>query len=132
LVYGAIASVYWLYDFARAQRAPPPTLSDARIEVRGGATSLFFAPADILMVEAAGNYVEIHAAGRTHLVRGTLAAWEERLAQHNFVRAHRSRLINRARVRAIKATGSGDLEIELDDGRTVTGSRRYREGLEAV
>jgi DNA-binding LytR/AlgR family response regulator len=47
------------------------------------------------------------------------------------VRVHRSRLINRAHIAAIKPTPSGDVDITLSDGRTVTGSRRYRAALEA-
>ncbi len=76
-------------------------------------------PAEIAWVEAAGNYVEIHVGGATHLARGTLASFEERLARAGFVRVHRSRLVNRARVASLKPTPSGDLEITLDDGRTV-------------
>jgi DNA-binding LytR/AlgR family response regulator len=90
---------------------------------------VFLPPADILFVEAAGNYIEFHTATRTHLVRGTLSAWEARLAERGFARVHRSRLVNRARIRALKPTPSGDVEITLDDGRTVLGSRRYRAAL---
>ncbi|WP_442955232.1 LytTR family DNA-binding domain-containing protein [Parasphingorhabdus sp.] len=42
---------------------------------------------------------------------------------------HRSRLVNRTKVAALTPTRSGDFEISLLDGRTVTGSRRYRAGL---
>jgi hypothetical protein len=133
LSYAAIAAAYWLHDYVRARQAATPTTdSEGRIEVRDGASTLFLAPSDILLVEAAGNYVEIHSGGRIHLVRGTLAAWDTRLAGRGFVRAHRSRLINRAHIRALKPTASGDLEITLDDGRTIAGSRRYRDALEGA
>ena len=62
-------------------------------------------------------------------VRGTLAAWEAKLAPLGFVRVHRSRIVNRARIRAVKPTPSGDIELTLDDGGVIAGSRRYREGL---
>jgi len=42
------------------------------------------------------------------------------------VRVHRSRLVNRNKIDALKPTPSGDLEITLSGGRTVLGSRRYR------
>lgn len=128
LVYAALASVYWIFDYIAARQAPPPS-GDQRIEIRDGGAAMFLAPPDILFVEAAGNYIEFHTAARTHLVRGTLAAWEARLAERGFVRVHRSRLVNRARIRALKPTPSGDVEITLDDGRTLLGSRRYRETL---
>ena len=136
LSYAAIAMWYWGYGFWLAHRAaeavttPQPAAADPRIELRDGSRVILIAPADIAWIEAAGNYVQIHAGGATHLLRGTLAAFAERLATKGFVRVHRSRLVNRARVKAWKPTASGDLEITLDDGRTITGSRRYRAGVE--
>jgi hypothetical protein len=130
LSYGAIAAVYYWFQ-RRAERPLPVQSSDNRIEIRDGGAAVFLASSDIFWVEAAGNYVEFHAAQRTHLVRGTLAGWETRLAARGFVRVHRSRLINRAHIAAIKPTPSGDVDITLSDGRTVTGSRRYRATLEA-
>lgn len=128
LLYALLAAVYWLF---RQRPAPPssPT-GDARIEIREGATAVFLPPGDILYLEAAGNYVEVHTGARTHLVRGTLASFEQRLSGLRFVRAHRSRLINRDRVRSLKPTPSGDVEVTFDDGRTIMASRRYRAGLE--
>lgn len=134
LVYAAIAATYWIFHYvAQRKEAPPHAVSgDDRIEVRDGGAAVFLAPADVLWVEAAGNYVEFHTAARTHLVRGTLAAWETRLTARGFVRVHRSRLVNRARISAIKPTPSGDVEITLDDGRALSGSRRYRGALETA
>ncbi|MEZ5995063.1 MAG: LytTR family DNA-binding domain-containing protein [Hyphomonadaceae bacterium] len=128
LTYAAIAAVYWWFQ-RRAERPPPEQPGDHRIEIRDGGTAIFLAPSEILLVEAAGNYVEFHTGTRTHLVRGTLAAWEARLTSHGFVRVHRSRLVNRAMITALKPTPSGDVEISLSGGASVLGSRRYRAGL---
>lgn len=131
LTYALLALVYWSF-----QRREQPLAGDKpgedRIEIRDGGAAVFLRPADVLFVEAAGNYVEFHTPARTHLVRGTLAAWEGRLAARGFARVHRSRLVNRARIRAVKPTPSGDIEITLDDGRALAGSRRYRAGLAIV
>lgn len=128
LTYAAIAAVYWFFQL-RAERPPPTRPGESRVEIRDGGGVVFLRPDDILLVEAAGNYITFNTAARNYLVRGTLAAWEARLAEHGFARVHRSRLVNRARIRALKPTPSGDVEITLDDGRTVLGSRRYREAL---
>lgn len=132
LTYAVIAATYWIFHYIadRRQAQAGQTPIDERIEIRDGATAVFLPQGDILFVEAAGNYVDFHTAARTHLVRGTLAAWEAQLAARGFVRVHRSRLVNRAHIAAIKPTPSGDVEISLSDGRTVAGSRRYRDGLE--
>lgn len=118
------AGAHWL-ERRRAPEAPPPE----RIEVREGSRTLYFSPGDILFVEAAGNYVEIHTASSIHLVRGTLAGWEQKLAAAGFVRVHRSRLVNKAHVTAIESTSSGDFELTLSDGRKLPGSRRFRAGI---
>jgi hypothetical protein len=132
LVYAALAATYWIFqdiDERRQAAAAPPT--DDRIEVRDGGGAVFLAAAEITDVEAAGNYVEFHTGAKTHLVRGTLASWEARLTARGFIRVHRSRLVNRAKIAALKPTPSGDMEITLADGRTVLGSRRYRAALAA-
>ncbi len=127
LTYAVIASTYWIFDYvAERRRAATQPTGDERIEVRDGAAAVFLSPSDITHVEAAGNYVEFHTATATHLVRGTLAAWEARLVARGFIRVHRSRLVNRSKIDALKPTPSGDLEITLSGGRTVLGSRRYR------
>jgi DNA-binding LytR/AlgR family response regulator len=131
LSYAAIGAVYW-WSQRQAERPPAERPGDQRIAIRDGGAAVFLAPREIAWVEAAGNYIEFHTAARTHLVRGTLAAWEAQLAARGFVRVHRSRLVNRARIASIKPTPSGDLEIGLDDGRVLGGSRRYRAALESA
>lgn len=130
LTYALIALLYILRRRRDAATIQPPTLE--RIELRERGSAAFLAPSEILYVEAAGNYVEFHTATRSHLVRGTLAAWEARLTAQGFARVHRSRLVNRAHIAAIKSTPSGDLDITLDGGKTVAGSRRFRAALEAA
>jgi len=137
LTYASNALCFWAWGFWQAQRAaqdlvaePASPAADQRIEIRDGARVILLDPAAIAWVEAAGNYVEIHTSDATHLARGTLSGFEERLAEHGFVRIHRSRLINKRRVSAFKPTPSGDLEITVDDGRVVGGSRRFRALLE--
>jgi DNA-binding LytR/AlgR family response regulator len=137
LTYASNAVVFWGWGVWQAHRAaqallaePTSPSADQRIEIRDGGRVTLIDPAGIGWVEAAGNYVEVHANGDTHLVRGTLAGFEERLVAHGFVRIHRSRLINKARIQAFRPTASGDLEITLDDGRVVGGSRRFRTVLE--
>ena len=130
LVYAAIAATYWIFDYiAERNRAASSPPADDRIKLQDGGAAVFLSPDEISHVEAAGNYVEFHTAAKSHLVRGTLASWEERLIARGFVRVHRSRLVNRTKVAALTPTRSGDFEISLLDGRTVAGSRRYRSGL---
>lgn len=119
---GVFAAASWLERHREADQTPPPE----KIEVREGGRTLYLPAAEIRFVEAAGNYVELHTAGATHLIRGTLAAWEQRLVPLGFARIHRSRLVNKAHIAALEPTGSGDFEVTLTDGRKLQGSRRFR------
>ncbi|MEX1251410.1 MAG: LytTR family DNA-binding domain-containing protein [Hyphomonas sp.] len=97
--------------------------------MRGAGRTLLITPADILLLEAAGNYVEIHTAQAKHLIRGTLAAWEQKLASLGFVRIHRSRVANKAQVGALQPTASGDFEVTIAGGQSLQRSRRFRANL---
>ena len=140
LTYASNAVAYWTWGVwlahqaAQALLATPlmPATPDARIEIRDGGRVTLIDPAQIAWIEAAGNYVEIHAGGSTHLARGTLAAFAEKLVGRGFVRIHRSRVVNRARVKTFRPTQSGDLEITLDDDYVIAGSRRFRAALETA
>ncbi len=99
-----------------------------RLTLKSGGRTLAVDAASFSWVEAAGNYVEVHAGGRTLLVRSTLKAIEQQLdaAGISLLRIHRSRIVNAARVVETKTGGDGDFTMVLDEGTSLRGSRRYR------
>ncbi|HYD44370.1 MAG TPA: LytTR family DNA-binding domain-containing protein [Phenylobacterium sp.] len=131
LIYLAVVAIYTTW---RLLRAPPqrPEPQAAALEVRDGARRLFVPVEDILWVEAAGNYVELHRPAGAVLHRAPLQEIEARLAPQGFVRIHRSRLVRRAAIAAIETNPSGDFAVTLKDGRALAGSRRYRQALDAA
>lgn len=135
LAYLAMALGAWLLDAALRKperivvtKAAEP--SHRKLEIRDGAKREFLDPAEILFLEAAGNYVELHLPGRALLQRQTLSAMEGELAALGFIRIHRSRLVNRRHVQAVESNESGDFTLRLSDGRQIAGSRRFREALQ--
>ena len=132
ITYATFAAVFWFFRWRAELAAARTPASSERIEIRDGASALFVTPAEIAWVEAAGNYVEFHLGSRRRIVRGTLSAWEDKLGPLGFVRAHRSRIVNRAHIRGIRPTPSGDMAITLEDGRELAASRRYRAQLESA
>ena len=87
-------------------REPPPDPEPMPVEL-GGVTR-FVAPAEVLYVEAQGDYARLHTpGGGSHLVRIPLAALEERWRPAGFVRVHRSHLV------ALSAIE----EMRIDSGR---------------
>jgi two-component system LytT family response regulator len=84
---------------------------------------------DIDWVDAAGDYMCVHAAGDTHIIRITLGELMERLDDSLFVRIHRSTIVNIERVVSITALPKGGSLLELSEGTTLKVSRNYRESV---
>jgi len=129
LVYAAIVAVYVVWRVLRARAAPASPPSAEVLEVRDGARRHFVPLAEVVWVEAAGNYVELHRGGGGLLHRASLAEMQRRLESAGFVRIHRSRLVRRAAVAAVESKPTGDFVVRLRDGRELAGSRRYRHPL---
>jgi len=76
-------------------------------------------------VEAEGNYVRIHFAGKCGLMRTPLKLIETRLGAHDFVRIHRSIVCRRVLISAIRRRPSGAVTAVLVDGRELPVGRHY-------
>jgi two-component system LytT family response regulator len=102
------------------------------IPVRAGQETVLVKVEHIDWIESAGNYVTLHVGPREHLLRETLSDLESRLSPHQFVRVHRSAIVNLDRIQSLTATPHGDHRVRLRDGRELTLSRTYRARLEQL
>lgn len=84
---------------------------------------------NIEWIEAAGDYMCIHSLGKTHILRRTLSHLQSQLDPAQFVRIHRSTMINRAHIGAVKPLSKGDKEVKLLNGTPLRVSRNYAENL---
>ena len=107
----------------------PAADAPERILVRTNGRVHVLDPREIDWVEAAGDYVTIHAAGKSHLVRDSLRNLDTRLAAHGFLRIHRSTLVKLASIGELVAKDSGDHEVVLHDGTVLRLSRSYKDAL---
>ncbi|MEP7326164.1 MAG: LytTR family DNA-binding domain-containing protein [Gemmatimonadota bacterium] len=103
-----------------------------RFVVREGGKISFVRVQDVDWIDAAGNYVRLHAAGRQHLVRDTMKAVEARLDPAIFVRVHRSAIVNIDRVTALEPYFHGEYVVIMRDGSRLTSSRSHSERLRAL
>ena len=97
-----------------------------RFLVRSGERAYFVPLADVDWLEAADNYVRIHAGGQRHAIRETMKHLEEWLPRR-FLRVHRSAIVNLDRIAELRPLPSGDCTLVLVTGATLTMSRGYRE-----
>lgn len=84
---------------------------------------------EIGWITSAGDYVELHARGRSFLVRMTISQLEEQLDPRSFARIHRTTIVNLDRVEEIRPLPQGDFIVRMNGGATLRLSRTYRDRL---
>jgi two-component system LytT family response regulator len=83
-------------------------------------------------IDAAGDYMCLHAAGQTHVLRATMKELEEMLDPTVFQRVHRSTIVNLARVRALRPHLNGECFLKLQSGQEIKLSRSFRDKVEML
>jgi len=100
-----------------------------RLLVKGAGRMSFVRVDEIDWIEAADNYVRLHAGREEHLLRETMNGIETRLDPQRFIRVHRSALVNIDAVKEVQPLFHGDYEVLLRMGASVAVGRNYREKL---
>ena len=103
-----------------------------RIVVKTRERIFFVNAADVDWLEAAANYVRVHAGPREHLVRTTLQQLESELDPARFVRIHRSAVVNLERIAELRPFFRGALMAVLATGKRLEVQKPYRERLMAL
>lgn len=109
-----------------------PQRSLKRLAVRSAGKTIFVDVADIDWVEAAENYVQIHAGRVEHLLHVTMAALEKSLDPELFLRIHRSVIVNVRRIKELQSVMHGEYVITLSNGVRLQSGRIYSEKLRAL
>ena len=91
--------------------------------IRDGRRTVLVPVDQVDWIEAADYYARVHAAGKSYLIRESLKSLARTLDSRRFVRAHRSALVNLARIREIEKLPSGDAIAVLEGGHTIRVSR---------
>ena len=84
---------------------------------------------DIDWVDAAGDYMCVHAGGETHVIRSTLRDLMTKLDDNLFVRIHRSTIVNVERVVSVTPLQKGGSLLHLIQGESLKVSRNYRDSI---
>lgn len=100
-----------------------------RFAVKRDGRIVFVGTHEIDWIEGARDYIRLHAAGRTHLIRGTMKSVAGALDPGEFVRIHRSAIVRVDRIKELSPLFHGAYAVTLQDGTELRMSRRYRRGL---
>ena len=111
------------HEVAESQRVGATTSYIGRFAVRADGRVRFVAAADVDWIEADGNYMVLHVGETQHRLRASLAGLSEGLDPKQFVRIHRSVIVNVERIREVQPWFGGDYIAILRTGAKLRVSR---------
>jgi two-component system LytT family response regulator len=85
--------------------------------------------ADILAVQAEGNYVSLRHQRNPYLVHESLSSMAEKLKPCGFIRIHRSVIVNISAVEEIQPLPTGEYRLRLKGGKEYLETRKYKHNL---
>jgi len=118
-----------LADALGKEIAPAPS---GKLAIKDGQRIVRVDLAAIQWIDAAGDYMCIHANDDTHILRGTMRELEQRLDARVFQRVHRSTIVNLARVKELRPHLNGEYFLRLDSGHELKLSRSYKDKVQLL
>lgn len=103
-----------------------------RIPLKQNGTISFLDVKSIEWISAQGNYVELHTAGRHHLMRETMDGIESKLDPAKFVRLRRSIIAHIDQIKSLHPLAKAQFDVVLRNGKHFQSSRRYRRNLDPL
>jgi two-component system LytT family response regulator len=110
---------------AGASRPPGRPMDSGRITIRTGRSVLFLQKSELDWAEADGKNVRLHLGRESLLLRMSISSLENEMDPAQFLRIHRSVLVNVDRVRWVQPCSNGrNYQLVLHDGTRLTLSRK--------
>jgi two-component system LytT family response regulator len=103
---------------------------DERVTIRTNGRVVFLNLEEIHWIEAAANYVRLNTGKDSYLFRETISRISERLNPSQFVRIHRSMIVNVAGIKELIPVNSVEYVVVLHSGKELSCSRGYRSNLQ--
>jgi len=101
-----------------------------RLVIKAGGRIYFLETSEIDWIEAEGNYVSVHSARKSHLLRETISSLESQLDPKKFLRIHRSSIVRLDFIKELQPWFHGEYRVMLQDGTQLTLSRNHRDKLQ--
>ena len=100
-----------------------------KLAIRDGGKTTWVKQDDIAWIDAAGDYMCVHALGETHIMRKTMKELESELDSDFLQRIHRSTIVNINHIKEMQSHINGEYFLTLNGGHTVKLSRTYKNKL---
>jgi two-component system LytT family response regulator len=118
-----------ILDLLAEARSEPKT---ERLVIKTAGRVVFVDTNEIAWMEAAGNYVEVNTSGGRYLLREGIGSLSNRLDANQFVRIHRSIIVNVRKIKELQPCNRGEYVVILRDGKQLSCSRGYRAKLQEL
>ena len=116
---------------SKREHSPRQTTYLTRLMIKLVNRVVLLKVSEIDWIEADGNYAKLHVGRKAHLLREKMHDLEAQLDPQNFVRIHRSIIVNLERIKELHPHFNGDYIVVLEDGVQLKLSRSRREQLES-
>jgi DNA-binding LytR/AlgR family response regulator len=100
-----------------------------RIAFKAKGRILFLDLAEIVAVQAEGNYVSLRHQPNPYLLRESLSSMAEKLKPYGFIRIHRSVVVNISAVEEIQPLPTGEYRLRVKGGKEYLVTRTYKDNL---
>lgn len=109
-----------------------PPVPQNRLVIKAKGRVIFLNLDEIDWIEAAANYVRLSVGKESYLLRETISRTSERLNPNEFIRIHRSVIVNVRKIKELIPVNSGEYIVVLKSGKELSCSRGYRALLQRV
>ena len=100
-----------------------------RIAFKAKGRILFVDLAEIVAVQAEGNYVSLRHLPNPYLLRESLSSMAEKLKPYGFIRIHRSVVVNISAVEELQSLPTGEYRLRVKGGKEYLVTRTYKDNL---
>jgi len=110
----------------------PVSEFEGRLVIKTKGRIVFLNLDEIDWVEAAANYVRLNVGKESYLFRETISRTLERLNPTDFIRIHRSVIVNVRKIKELIPVNSGEYIVVLKSGKELSCSRGYRANVQHI
>jgi DNA-binding LytR/AlgR family response regulator len=100
-----------------------------RIAFKANGRIFFLDLAEIVAVQAEGNYVSLRRQPSPYLLRESISSIAEKLKPYGFIRIHRSVVVNTSAVEEIQPLPTGEYRLRVKGGKEYMVTRTYKDNL---
>jgi two-component system LytT family response regulator len=104
----------------------------SRLAIRSGDRTAFLTMDEVEWIEAAQNYVCVHAGPTKHLLHVAMNIIQNSLDPERFVRIHRSYIVNLQHIKRLWTLPHGQYILELASGERLPSGRTYGEKIRTL